>query len=213
MARNVWAEDDFAKDYAEKSKSGGMLFECDVNESSLLNLVPSGAKTVLDYGCSSGHFANRLSEKYEVTGYDIAKSAREFAKKSFPNLRIIGEVTGKFNCVTLKLVLHLIPEPREFLAELTKHLTDNGSFVISIPHPVTYAEEYKIKYDVTEPFSFAKTEGSMGLLAPVVTYWRPLKYWVKLFRELGFTISEIDEPCKDEKLLPKRFNARLEKIK
>jgi SAM-dependent methyltransferase len=87
---NIWQDDDFAERYAVLNASGTNSYEHDVNEQSILSLIPSGVNSVLDYGCSSGHFTARLSDKYEVVGYDIAKSARDVAKSLYPKLTITG---------------------------------------------------------------------------------------------------------------------------
>jgi trans-aconitate methyltransferase len=198
----IWEDDDFAKRYAVMSASGSDQFDSKKNELSLLGLVPSSTKTVLDFGCSGGHFTNRLSERYDVTGYDIAQSAREVAKNSFPNLNIVDTVTGKFDCIVLKLVLHLLDNPCELLDKLVENLAVRGCFVVSLPHPIYCANKYDIDYDKTDETTYIAKGGLAN-----TQHWRPLKYWVELFGSLGFVMVSVDELTKDNKSMPKRFNA------
>lgn len=82
--------------------------------------------------------------------------------------------------------------------------------MVSLPHPVDIAYDYlKVQYDTSHEIAYTHETGRLGL-AEADMYWRPLKYWINLFAELGFVVAAVDEPCKGEGLLPRRFNARFE---
>lgn len=134
---SIWSDEKFAADYAKVSVTDVNAFEMEKGEMSVISLIPREAKTVLDYGCGSGHFTNRISEEYEVVGFDIAESARNIAKQSFPDLEFIGEVEGKFDCIVLKLVLHLVDNPKSLLADLAQHLSGGGALWCRCHIPLT----------------------------------------------------------------------------
>jgi SAM-dependent methyltransferase len=202
----IWKDNVFAKKYATMNASGSDPFESEGNELSLIGLMPDGTETILDFGCSGGHFTDRLSKEHKVTGYDIAPSARKVAKEAFPDLDIVDTVTGKFDCIILKLVLHLLDNPSELLNKLTENLAENGCFVISLTHPIYYAVRHGIDYEKTDEFTYDAMDEPAN-----IQYWRPLKYWVELFNRLGFVMTKIDEIAENEETIPKRFNARFDR--
>jgi SAM-dependent methyltransferase len=213
MSNNIWSNGEFARRFAETSGSEINLFETENNELSVLSLIPHSTETVLDYGTSNGSFANRASQQYETAAYDIAESAREVSRQSFPNLTVLDEVEGKFDCIVLKLVLHLVENPAELLGSLTENLTEKGCFVVSLPHPIDVIENrLKVRYDSASEMQYEITEGNMDLPDSVSMYWRPQSYWIDLFGKLddGYVMTAIDEPVKDG-ILPKRLNMRFEK--
>jgi hypothetical protein len=108
------------------------------------------------------------------------------------------------------MVLHLVAEPRTVLIKLAPHLTDSGYFVISIPHPVEDAYKLGIDYGRADQFMYQHEVGKMGLESNM--YWRPLKYWIDLFSDLGFGLVRIDEPMREARPLPERFNACFKNI-
>jgi SAM-dependent methyltransferase len=208
---NLWSNNDFAQKYALASNSDVNSFETQTNEASIISLIRSSTETILDYGCSSGHLVNRLTGKYrQVVGYDIAKSARLMAKESFPDINITGKIDGEFDCIILKLVLHLIENPKSLLKRLSEYLTDEGYFIISLPHPIDDAMNLGIAYDRMDQICHEKEIGGWKPELKTTMYWRTMKYWIKLFNDLGFVMTSVDEPLKDGPI-PKRLNARFEK--
>jgi SAM-dependent methyltransferase len=208
---SLWSDDNFARKYALASNSDVNSFETQTNEASIISLIRSGTETILDFGCSSGHLVDKLTGKYrKVVGYDIAKSARLTAKESFPDINITGKIDGEFDCIILKLVLHLIENPKPLLKRLSEHLTDEGYFIISLPHPIDDAMNLGIAYDKTSQIRHEKEIGGWKPELKTTMYWRAMKYWVKLFNDLGFVMASVDEPLRDGPI-PRRFNARFEK--
>jgi len=99
---DIWSKD-FEKDFAERER----LKE-------IINLIPSGVKSILDVGCGNGAFINRLFGKYQrIVGLDISQEALKHVKTE----KILGSITQlpfeekSFDLVTsLEVLEHLSQE-------------------------------------------------------------------------------------------------------
>lgn len=112
-----------------------------------------GAKKVLDYGCNTGHFTNRLvSElRIEAVGCDINEYAIRIARKYYPNVafhpidqRFIENNQNTFDVIVLSHVLEHIHNRDEVLGIIRSLLKAGGAVFIIVP-------QERIRGDATIP--------------------------------------------------------------
>jgi len=94
---------------------------------------------ILDYGCGTGKLAEYIPAK-RYLGVDIDKESIDIACTNYAGHRFftldnfnIGET--KFDTIVSLAVIEHIKDPGSFLGLLTNSLTQNGSIVITTPHP------------------------------------------------------------------------------
>jgi hypothetical protein len=78
----------------------------------------------LDVGSSRGYLLNKVGASVQI-GVELNKN---YAEKEYG-----GEVSGKFDLITIIHVLEHVNHPVEFLARYTELLTDDGKMIIEVP--------------------------------------------------------------------------------
>jgi 2-polyprenyl-3-methyl-5-hydroxy-6-metoxy-1,4-benzoquinol methylase len=150
---------------AESSAWRGVLFEVESGlargewsknlyedpDEALLNLIPTGARSILSVGCGWGATEGRLA----AAGMDVVAMPvdpvfvdalrRRGVKAIDGPLRIgLTKLSGQlFDCVLAADVLHLVDNPISWLSALRRVSAPTGSIVLSIPNtgdPVTRAK-------------------------------------------------------------------------
>jgi 2-polyprenyl-3-methyl-5-hydroxy-6-metoxy-1,4-benzoquinol methylase len=112
----------------------------DLARQDVIELVPAGAKRVLDVGCWRGAFGAQLVDRgLEVWGVEPQLEAATSAAR-----RLSHVITGKFpddmpegerfDCITFLDVLEHAFEPRAMLETAHEYLTRQGTVVASIPN-------------------------------------------------------------------------------
>ncbi len=120
------------------------------------NLVAkSKPKSILDYGCGTGHFLNYCKKKgFEINGFEPDEDARTIAIQEVGNViaSTSNNIQKKFDVITLWHVLEHIPNLNEVVDWLKDHLAKNGRLIIAVPNPKSYDaqlfKEYWAAYDV-----------------------------------------------------------------
>lgn len=115
----------------------------------------SNPKTILDYGCGTGHFLNYCKKKgLDVNGFEPDQNARIIAKEHLGK-RIFtspNEISNSYDVITLWHVLEHIHELDAVISWLKNHLAENGRLVIAVPNPdsfdAQYFKEHWAAYDV-----------------------------------------------------------------
>jgi predicted TPR repeat methyltransferase len=107
-------------------------------------LVPTGARRVLDVGCSSGVMGAALrAQGHEVTGLeldaDLATSARTRLDRVVEGdvealARDAVEVGGPFDCIVFADVLEHLRDPWSVVTWAATQVAPGGSLVISVPN-------------------------------------------------------------------------------
>jgi SAM-dependent methyltransferase len=104
------------------------------------SMMLSGRETVLDVGCSTGHFINLVKDKAEkIYGHELNRKEIQFCRNVL-NLDVSDQPLetrfkpGTFDFITLIYVLEHIAAPHDFLASLAKLLKPGGKFVILVPN-------------------------------------------------------------------------------
>ena len=112
-------------------------------------------KTLLDYGCGSGHFLSYCNKQgIKITGIepnnDARKTANEITKNAVVNS--ISKLDQTFQVITLWHVLEHIPNLNETVDLLKKKLNKNGTLIVAVPNVEAWdAQHYKnnwAAYDV-----------------------------------------------------------------
>ena len=92
---------------------------------------------VLDYGCGSGALAQHcLPTSY--LGIDRSETALNIAQSAFPSHEFACEIdpNERFDTVVALAVIEHLKHPVEWLTEMKSHLRDDGSLVLTTPHPL-----------------------------------------------------------------------------
>lgn len=108
----------------------------------ILNLVPKGAKRVLDVGCGNGCLGKELKTLgVEVVGIESDAGA---AKEAEANLDRVyaGDIEnltlpfseGYFDCIIFADILEHLCKPQEVLKKYRRYLADSGCVISSIPN-------------------------------------------------------------------------------
>ena len=96
---------------------------------------------VLDIGCGTGHFLNRLKQAgYDVAGVEPEPAAREHARGQFglevheDFLKLDGE-EAKFNVITMWHVLEHVFDLNSHIRHMDQLLAPDGLLVVAVPNP------------------------------------------------------------------------------
>lgn len=110
----------------------------------IISQVPKNAKTVLDVGCGSGWVAKEFFQKNKnVISLDISKSNPQKVKQLYPSQSHFQVVADSFklpfksnsiDCVIASEIIEHVVDPKIFLKELFRVVSDNGSLIISTPY-------------------------------------------------------------------------------
>ncbi|MEO2207496.1 methyltransferase domain-containing protein [Paenibacillus pabuli] len=97
--------------------------------------------TLLDIGCSTGHFLAEAQFRYwSVQGIEISESAANEGRKKFGLNVVTGEINDdifeneSFDVVTAWDVLEHIPTPHSFMKNIKRVLKKDGLFVANTPN-------------------------------------------------------------------------------
>ncbi len=107
-------------------------------------------KRVLDAGCGTGYGSAELAQTaLQVTGFDIAPDAVEYARATYPlpNLHFTAAsctatpfLPNSFELVVAFEVIEHLQDFRAFLKECARVVTPQGLFIVSSPNKSYYAE-------------------------------------------------------------------------
>ena len=122
-----------------------------------VNEMLTGEETLLDVGCSTGHFLDSVRQNAkDVFGYDLNKKEVAFCRDSL-GLDVSEEPLenrfdkGTFDFISLIYVLEHIAEPIQFLTYLKPFLKPDGKFIILVPNARDPLVNF---YDIPEFRSF-----------------------------------------------------------
>lgn len=158
---------------------------------------------VLDAGCGSGPLTAALRDRGAVvSGFDLSPGMVALARERLgtDSDLTVADLSERlpydddsFDIVVCSLTLHYLEDWAGPLTELRRVLRPAGRFIVSVPHPVVYAFNYRERdyfalTQYSEEFDF---EGQNATL----TYWhRPLHAVTDAFIEAGFRITVVSEP-------------------
>lgn len=129
-------------------------------------------KSLLDYGCGTGHFLNKVhKEQWKICGVEPNSNAQHNIESNIKKYihTSLSDISPKkkFGVITLWHVLEHVHELNETLNELKKRLDKNGKLIIAVPNPnsfdATYFKKHWAAYDVPRHL-YHFTQGSMKSL-------------------------------------------------
>lgn len=167
---------------------------------------------VLDAGCGTGYFANKLmSAGASVTAIDFSEKMIEIAKADFPTINFTVD-----SCTTLttvsdasqdaivsNYVLMDVPDLSAALRSFFRVLKPGGRAVLVFSHPCFPAGFSEVTTDdnlqYTWPFNYYDQQ---KIVEPpwahfkndFIWFHRPLSEYFRVFRETGFVVTDLREP-------------------
>ncbi len=187
----------------------------------LKEMLPSFKdKRVLDLGCGFGWHCKYAAENgaKSVIGIDISDKMLEKAKENTENLNVtyiksaiedIDFPLSSFDIVISSLAFHYIKSFEDICKKVYSCLSDKGSFVFSVEHPVFTAEGTQDwYYDENEkrlhwPVDNYYIEGlrkTNFLGEEVLKYHKTVTTYVNTLIKFGFEITGLREPEPDLEL-------------
>jgi 2-polyprenyl-3-methyl-5-hydroxy-6-metoxy-1,4-benzoquinol methylase len=160
----------------------------------MLPLVPASARSVLDVGCGLGGFGATLRDADPTRTLWAIESDPVVADKArvhydrvlvgrFPD--VLDEHDSTFDCVVFNDVLEHMVDPWGALRRTTRHLTDQGTVVASIPN-VRF-----VRTVVDLVFRGSWTYTDCGVLDRTHLRFFTRKTIYDLFRETGYDIEAL----------------------
>lgn len=110
----------------------------------IISQVPKNVKTVLDVGCGSGWVAKEfLNKNKKVISLDISKSNPQKVKQLYQSQNHFQVVADSFklpfesnsiDCVIASEIIEHVVDPKSFLKELFRVVSENGRLIVSTPY-------------------------------------------------------------------------------
>jgi 2-polyprenyl-3-methyl-5-hydroxy-6-metoxy-1,4-benzoquinol methylase len=169
-------------------------FQCSLPRTDLVELIPPGARRILDVGCGIGKTGQVLRERgfEEIFGVEVAPGAADQARPYYKEV-IVGDVAGNilpfgkgfFDCIIYGDVLEHLVDPWKVLQAHREILSDDGSIICSIPNIRYYrilgSLIFKGRWDYTR----------LGILDRTHLRFFTLKTIEDMFRETGYEVKRV----------------------
>jgi len=177
---------------------------------------------LLDVACGQGVLGRAIGKNIAYTGFDIARSLVDEAKRldhSEKHTYLVGDATKdlplgewKFTHAAIVLALQNIEDGASVIANIEKHLLPGGKLVAVLNHPAFRIprqsswgidEKNKLQYRrVNIYMSHLKIPIDMhpGQKGGPLTwsFHRPIGYYVELLTKVGFVIDAFEEWTSDK---------------
>ncbi len=217
----------YAKKWAEVTANKN--FEHRYIEKPAMRLLLPGLKdkAILCIGCGTGEECSLLkfSGVKSIIGIDISKEMIKKAKKKYPDIKFqvmdMGNLSFKnstFDFIYSSLALHYVDNFRDVLEGISKILKKEGTFLFSMPHPVNWGSQKKIRNNTKTLLMGYIAYGGLKYSRPkkckifgsylkpskvkdklfnevkVDYYLRPISYYINNIIDSGFEITDFIEP-------------------
>jgi len=152
---DFWRNPDIAARYAAiDADPVRNWYERQVNDPSVIALLPPGAQRILDAGCGPGNSTAVFARQFTtVHGCDASEPMLTAAAQAHPDIPLFKwdfgqqppEGMGLYDTVICQQVLEYVDDLDVFARAARSLLTPNGSLVISVWHPsqtAAYAPNY-----------------------------------------------------------------------
>jgi len=179
-------------------------------------------KRVLDLGCGFGWHCQYAAEygAKSVLGIDISKNMLDEAisKNKYPSvveyrlmpIEDFEYLPGSFDVVISSLAFHYIESFEDICKKVSCCLSDRGTFIFSVEHPVFTAygnqdwyydkEGNRLHWAVDRYFEEGR-RAAVFLGEEVTKYHRSLTSYINSLLKNGFEITELIEPEPEKELL------------
>jgi SAM-dependent methyltransferase len=136
---------------------------------------------ILDFGCGTGHYLKRLSKYFKVEGFDPSPYAGSRAMELVPQALFHSQLTriprNRYSGITVLHVLeHMEDSTLHVTLELMKQALVPGGRILCVV-PELEGRGHALKND-----------SWCGFRDPSHINLKTSSLWIKLFREVGFTI-------------------------
>lgn len=177
---------------AEASSSKSDPYYGSVNKD-ILELVPAGAKRVLDVGCASGALGKEIKAKHPGTivhGIERADAPLAAAQANLDRVfpadleKGIPELDGPYDVIIFGDVLEHLVDPWNLLRALSAHLSPEGRVIASIPN----LRYYKVVRDLVLKGRFTYRES--GILDSTHLRFFTRHEMEKLFARAGLDVVD-----------------------
>jgi len=213
VQQNKYDDSGFFEKYSLMPRSVGGL-EAAGEWSTFRAMLPDlRDKKVLDLGCGFGWHCRYARENHakSVVGVDLSENMLERARTMTDDPHIeyrrlaiedIDFAEGEFDTVISSLALHYVEDFEAICRKIYRYLTDKGSFVFSVEHPMFTALAAQDWYYSSEgeklhwPVDNYHLEGprqAKFLDNDVVKYHRTVATQMNALIASGFTITKISE--------------------
>ncbi|MDR1671948.1 MAG: methyltransferase domain-containing protein [Bacteroidales bacterium] len=105
---------------------------------------------ILDVGCCMGIFLHQAMKYYpSALGVDVSSQMADFVEKNtgvkvlrdkYENIRF----DRQFSCINMSHVIEHIPNPKEWLEQSGKILSEDGILVISVPNMLSLSRRFRL---------------------------------------------------------------------
>lgn len=211
---NIYDDPSFFDKYSEMQRSTDGLDGAG-EWHALKALLPSFKdKTVLDFGAGYGWHALYAAEHgaAHVFAVDQSRKMIETAKKKnpHPNIEyqtggtsILDETDIHFDIVLSSLVFHYIEDIDALFKTIYSKMTNGGSFIFTVEHPVftaegsqnwVYNDNGEISHFPVDHYFYEGERTAEFLGVNVTKYHRTLETYVKALLNNGFHIKDMVEP-------------------
>ncbi len=201
--------DSIADEYATKVDSApyNALYE---RPAMLAALPDVDGRRILDAGCGSGWYSERLLERGAIVeGFDASPAMAAYARDRVAGLPenfrdrsniVVSDLSdalpygnGIFAGVVCPLVMHYLPDWRPALREFVRVLEPGGWMLFSTHHPAADATHFRTKdYFRTEHVKDRWWAGDVEF------YRRSLTEIFRSLRDSGFIVDSLTEPVPTE---------------
>ncbi len=200
---------------------GDDTYQAAVIAPNILRLInPQKGMRILDVACGQGYFAHLCAEKgAEVVGLDQSSVLIEKAKTGAKEHELYIEGNAEtldaykletFDTVFSVLAFENIKNIAGVMSGIDQVLKDDGCLVIVLLHPafripqhadwgydakksVQYRKVEKYLSEITIPIELKPFKGAQTKKVETVTFHRSLQWYMKMFRNAGFAITNIEE--------------------
>jgi len=214
---------DYAEQWAQRRRDGKNIAHTYLEKPAMYGKLPDlKGKRVLCVGCGTGEECEYLQAQgaQEVFGVDVSEGLIKYAQQSYPSIKFqvmdmekIDLPDNSFDFIYSSLVLHYVSPWTTALTEIHRVLKDDGTFLFSTHHPVTWGGErtrtekernsllgYKKHYDthtceIVGDYLNARKINDVWFGDFSVSYYhRSLSDIFKDINISGFEISDFSEP-------------------
>lgn len=165
--------------------------EHDVYWPALKKLLPSSARSVLDFGCGPGTYTEELASLYSRASVLGLDTARQILPANGDALYLSADVLtqpeaapGPFDLIVAKMVFHYVDEAdmSRLCIELVKRLEPGGVLVGSVPHPLNSARYLTNMGTVASAQLIEREVAHSGMQSKM--WHRPPYGWDEIFEDL-----------------------------
>jgi len=117
--------------------------------------LPDFVDTILEIGCSSGYFSNKLSSRAKnVYGLDINQEHIMIAQKTYPNIKFLAQDAEilpyhekMFDAVVILEVYEHVKDQKKLINEINRILKPGGVLILSTPNRglFSFLDSYNLK--------------------------------------------------------------------